>query len=427
LTPAGAVVRPVTSRGSELIRPVVIDNQVVFVQRLARKLRQVTYDLNSDDFIARDISILSEHITQTGLKQLAYQQDPDSIVWCVRNDGELIGFTIESEQNVVGAHRHRIGGTWLTEKAAVQSVATIEDPEGKQDQLWLVGVRTINGSTKQYIEFMEDSYRPEVTVASTDLELIQALEGAFFVDSGLSLDNPTDISGITQANPGVVTTASAHGLTTGDTVRLRDIRGMTALNLRSFTVTVLTSTTFELDGEDTGNYGAYVYGGTVRKEEMSISGLNHLEGEEVRVLVDGGPHPNRTVSDGSISLARKGSIIHIGLPFTWLGETQRFVGGGRLGSDQGQKARIQRVTLRVHNTVGLLVGTGPSPSDEGLEQILFRDGGDVMDRPPPLFTGDKEVPVAGGWTREPTIYFEKDDALPGTILAIMPRAESNER
>lgn len=84
------------------------------------------------------------------------------------------------------------------------------------------------------------------------------------------------ISGITQADPGVVTTSAAHGLSTGDLVRLTQLGdagavsyGMDQLNNGRFKVVVLTSTTFSLqdpitgDDIDTTGYVAYSSGGKV--------------------------------------------------------------------------------------------------------------------------------------------------------------------
>lgn len=93
----------------------------------------------------------------------------------------------------------------------------------------------------------------------------------------LTADSSVNISGISKANPGVVTTATAHNLTTGVTVFLSGIGGMTQLNNRAFVVTVLTSTTFSLNGENTSGYTTYTSGGTVRtyvqpSESLSWSG-----------------------------------------------------------------------------------------------------------------------------------------------------------
>jgi hypothetical protein len=70
-----------------------------------------------------------------------------------------------------------------------------------------------------------------------------------------------EITGITQANPGVVTTAAAHPYSTGATVPIAAVVGMTQVNDLSFTITKLTDTTFSI-GVDTSGYTAYSSGGT---------------------------------------------------------------------------------------------------------------------------------------------------------------------
>ena len=64
-------------------------------------------------------------------------------------------------------------------------------------------------------------------------------------------------TGVTQADPAVVTTTLVHGLATGDQIFIDAVNGMTELNDRNFTVTVLTTTTFELDNLDSSGYSAY--------------------------------------------------------------------------------------------------------------------------------------------------------------------------
>ena len=74
-----------------------------------------------------------------------------------------------------------------------------------------------------------------------------------------------DITNTTQANPCVVTTSSAHNFVTGDQVDILSIVGMTNLNGNTYTVTVINTTSFSLDGVDSTAFPAYVSGGTVRK------------------------------------------------------------------------------------------------------------------------------------------------------------------
>ena len=77
-------------------------------------------------------------------KEMTFQQQRDSIIWAVTNEGELIGLTYEREQSVVGWHRHTTGGTF-------ESVATIYG-EDEEDEVWVIVKRTINGSTVRFIE-----------------------------------------------------------------------------------------------------------------------------------------------------------------------------------------------------------------------------------------------------------------------------------
>ena len=58
---------------------------LVFIQKSGRKIREIGYDYYEDRFKAPDLTIMSEHITSGGIKEMAYQQDPQSIVWAVKN------------------------------------------------------------------------------------------------------------------------------------------------------------------------------------------------------------------------------------------------------------------------------------------------------------------------------------------------------
>lgn len=72
-----------------------------------------------------------------------------------------------------------------------------------------------------------------------------------------------NISGITAANPAVVTTSAAHGRADGDVVSIASVAGMTQINGTQAMVNVLTSTTFELVGINSTGFSAYTSGGTV--------------------------------------------------------------------------------------------------------------------------------------------------------------------
>lgn len=180
--PTNIRVRLQSRFGSRSMVPVQAGGAVLFVQRAGRKVREISYDFAADGYQSTDRTALSEHVTGAGLIDMDYAQEPDSIVWCVRADGQLIGFTWNAEQNVWGWHPHEIGGSGI-----VESVACIPSPDGASNELWLSVRRTINGSTKRYIEFMEKHW-----------DDTQAQSSAFYVDCGLSYSGvpATVISGL---------------------------------------------------------------------------------------------------------------------------------------------------------------------------------------------------------------------------------------
>lgn len=437
LTPTSTRFRPRTKRGSVHVQPALVDSDIIFLQRNARTVRRITFELTQDRHTAGDISIFAEHILKDGGGvEMAYQQSPDSVVWIVRGDGQLVGFTIEPNQKVIGAHRHIVGGVSdnIGTPAVVESATVIPSPNGDQDQLWLIGKRLINGATKRYVEYVKPALDPvDITPRSTYTERVNALDDAWYLDAGKERNNPITITGITATNPVVITTALTHGLAEGTPVLIRDVNGMTEVNRKKYKVSNPTTNTFELQTNqpipldvDGTAFTAYISGGEVRELVETVTGLDHLEGETVRILADAAPHPDKTVSGGAITLDRESARVLVGLHRKAFFETQRFTGGGRLGSDQGQKARAQRAVLRLHNTVQAGVGIGSDP--DRLENLEFREG-EIweMDAPPALFSGDKEAPVPGGWRRGISLYVEQDSPLPMTVLAIMPRMESGER
>jgi len=134
------------SYGSKYMRAAMVNDVLLFVQRNGRKVRELVYELNKDGWVAPDLTLLAEHITIGEIVEVAYQQQPDAILWCARGDGTLIGMTYERDQKVVGWHRHTIA-----DNADVESVATIYG-NGTEDEVWMVVKRTVSGQTYRTIE-----------------------------------------------------------------------------------------------------------------------------------------------------------------------------------------------------------------------------------------------------------------------------------
>ena len=187
VTPTTTLIRKYSNYGTAQIDPVQVADVTLFAQRGKRKIREFKFvgDVNTGGYSAPDMTILAEHVTEGGLVQMAFQQEPDSVVWCIREDGTLLGLTYRREEEVVAWHKHVIGGTFNSGQAVVESIATLPTDTG-EDELFMIVKRTINSVTKRYIEKMKVfDFGDDATTA-------------FFVDSGLSYSGSatTTLSGL---------------------------------------------------------------------------------------------------------------------------------------------------------------------------------------------------------------------------------------
>lgn len=329
VTPTDVSITPQTTYGStENVRPLRVASSILFVQRAGRKVREYTYNFQTDAYIASNLNTLAEHITTSGIVDLAYQQEPYQIVWVPCANGDLVGLTYERAEEVVGWHRQNIGGS-------VESVVALPHWDGDQDVLWMIVNRTINGVTKRYVEYIEKYLSDEY---------------AFFVDCGLTYDgSPT----------------------------------------------------------------------------TTITGLTHLEGEQVAVLVDGAVHPNQTVTSGSITLQYAGSVVNVGLPYVATVKTMPMEAGAADGVAQGKTMRVNNIVLRLHETgPGLWYG----PNENSMDEYHVRRTTNNMDEPVPLFTGDTALlPWPGEYQQSPQITIQHRLPLPCTLVAVMPQVFTYDR
>ena len=184
LTPTNVRVKPESNAGCAQVRPVTVKAETMFVQRAGRKVRSLAYRYDFDRYTSPDLTVLAEHITTGGVVSLCYQQEPESLIWAVRDDGTLLSCTIEREQFVVGWSRHYTSG-------AVESVATI--PNAGHDDVWMIVRRYINGATVRYREILNDSFAPLLPGAAPAADEFPPYAEpdvyGFTVDCGLSFDN----------------------------------------------------------------------------------------------------------------------------------------------------------------------------------------------------------------------------------------------
>ena len=120
ITPSNINIRKQSNYGSAGVDALSIGNATIFLQRAKRKIRELAYNFDTDGYVAPDLTILADHISETGIVQMDYQQEPYSVVWAARTDGVLSGLTYNRLENVVAWHRHIIGGKSDTTKNIIQ-------------------------------------------------------------------------------------------------------------------------------------------------------------------------------------------------------------------------------------------------------------------------------------------------------------------
>lgn len=391
ITPSAIRQIPRTYHGSNRQQIAKIKEEILFIQSSARKIRSFRYDFNLDGYTGEDLTLLSEHLTEGGVDELCYAEEPNRSIFAVTSNGDLLCGVYDRLLQVMGWSKFTTDGYF----EHVQQITS-----GENDELFAVIKRTVNGSTVRYIE----KYIQTAGEDDTD----------GFSDAFLTYSVPITISNITAANPAVVTTNAAHGLTNGDTVIIKDLvdplsadldsskTNMSSLNNGTYTVANKTSTTFELSGVNTSTYNSYGSSGNAFLKVSTVSGIHHLEGKTVQVKVDGAKHASKTVSSGSITLDAAAGEIVLGLPYTTTMKTLAADFDIGLGSMLGQQVRWVKPLIRVYKSSVPLVNGEYLPS---------RDGGDLL---------GQRVPLETGYLKYGNLTFDETNALTITMSDPFP-------
>lgn len=412
--------------GSAKIKPVVINNNALYVQARGNVVRDLASGITSETYSGNDLTTFSSHLFENyTIVDWAYQQSPNSIVWAVRSDGVLLGMTYMKEQDIIAWHRHDFSG------GLVESVACI--PEGDEDFLYLLIKRTIDGTTRRYIERMNTrSITSETAVDSVFMDSAKTYDGRHTGVVTMTLSG-----GTTWAYDETITiTASAATFTSADVGKAIHLVGADGTAVR-FTLNTYSSTTVMTGkphmtvpvgmrttaiGNGSGSWSMAI---------KIVQGLWHLEGENVSVFADGfvvgspnnSSYTTYTVTDGEITLERPYSVIHVGLPITADLETLD------IDTAQGEtivdkKKLTTEFTVWLEKTRGLFSGPKP-PSDDATDPLenlyemeMWTD--EAPEGPIELFTGTKSDLIKSEWNGNGRVFIRQVDPVPVSILAIAP-------
>lgn len=152
VTPSKCTNKAQTFRGCTEVEPISIGSRLIYVQKRSQTVRDMAYSFETDSYDGMDITLLAKHLLRgKTIVDAAYMQDPDSRLYFVRSDGEIICLAYINDQKVYAWSHIITKGKYL-------SVCTVAAEE--TDEVYSAVER--NGKT--YIEKMEtdkDSQDPK--------------------------------------------------------------------------------------------------------------------------------------------------------------------------------------------------------------------------------------------------------------------------
>lgn len=436
--------------GSSHVPPLQINQDILYVQDMGATVRDLSYNFYANIYTGTDMSVLAAHLfRERSVIDWGWAEEPNKIIWTIRDDGIMLGFTYLKEQDVYAWHWHDTQGKFI-------DVCTVN--EGRYDAVYVAVRRFIGCGTRVpsyimrqdtttdepsylrrqdgtdylrqdigsseggrwavYIERMDDG----AYLGNDELDIRSQVEKAWCVDSGLAwpLVYPDAIlqPGAAEGEA-VLFTADASVFTSdmvGYIVRGYGGKGtVIAYHSPTEIVVQITRAFSALVPNDTCLMPLPIPSGewTCTEAVSQVTGLDHLEGMEVVGIADGNVQPAATVVNGTYALQAPADSIFVGLGYTCQLQTMKLdVGDPTI---QGKRKLINTVSMRVANARGLWVGTW----FDQLTEFKQRDT-EPMGDPITLYTGDQRVNVDSGFDVAGQICIEVRDPVPATVLGVIP-------
>jgi hypothetical protein len=391
--------RPITRNGSTKRRPAVVGGTVVFENRGGQLL-----ELGFRSDAGWSVQNLSERCADwfdgySLADGIAVQRAPIPTLWAVQSDGRLLGLTYAPEQAVAGWHEHVTDGLF-------ESVCCI--PEGREDVVYLVVQRTINGSTVRYFERMAPRYFATLSDRRY-LDSFLTFDGTNTTATTLTLTGGTDW----EAGETITLTASAATFAYPATTDVGD--QIKWLGLYRVRITATSSTTVatgtiidDFAAAPSGASAVWTWG------RDTITGLGHLEGEQVQIVADGVVMAPKTVTSATVSLTTKAALgspststvgfkVHVGLGYT----AEAIPAPPAVpidGLGQGRMASTSHVHVRMRRSAPFYIGPLGGPS-QSLNKTHEADD----------FTGPSREVTDGKFSLDKQIRMLQTDPLPMVV------------
>lgn len=134
-----------TRVGSCNIPALLLGDALVFVANDRQQVMEFSYSFSDDKYVKQKMTQLADHMFDSGIKQIAGSRQPDTVLYCVMNDGRLMSFTYDREQGVVAWAQHTTDGEF-------ESVSVVYGGDLNADEVWVVVKRSVNSQDVHYVE-----------------------------------------------------------------------------------------------------------------------------------------------------------------------------------------------------------------------------------------------------------------------------------
>lgn len=433
ITPGSINVRQIDLTGCESVMAAG-GSRIFFVQRGGTAIRTLRYNTDLDDYESYDMMLNAEHIADSPLQRVVLQTGRPDVLWAIREDGVLAGVTVQGNENVAGWHRHHAGGT----DAKFLDVQTLPRTD-KNDQLWAVTERTVNGVTRRYVEIqadpvvfpdLEDFYTGKENKAD-DLErwknaVYRRQEEYVFLDcAGTYNGSDRGVAAEATLTPGALEGEGVNFEASEDVFKASDVgselwkkpdretgvgSGRAVITAYIDAQNVTCDIDEDFDSVEAIDAGAWHFA-------VDTIYVPHLDGETVGVVVDGAVYSDglgtvgqvATVVDAKVQLSEVAAVVHVGFVYEGFLKTHNLeLTAGGQGPAQAKPRTISEAVIRFLSSLGVDFGT----DIYDLQELEHRTAEDAQDRPEPVFSGQKRVPIKDNTTREEGKYVIVSQRVP---------------
>ena len=159
----------------------------------------------------------------------------------------------------------------------------------------------------------------------------------------------------------------------------------------------------------------------------SVSGLDHLEGETVKVFADGAIQTDKTVSSGSITLDEAASVVHAGLEYEKRFKSLKLAFAKESGTAVGSPKNIADIYLILLDTAegSISSATQDIDGENAFTELDLRPATQVDGDPVPFFTGEVQLGIEAGYDVDLRLILKSTAPAPATVLGVVPELETS--